>query len=191
MRGRPARARFRSKGPRRRGNRQEKEGKKGRAGRLGLPRDRDSPLWLARYSRRPTSTKLRLYTKSPGADFGWYWTALGARHKSPDPAAAGSIEPESHLAAANGINNLQMTFWRVEISGVLRGQSSVGAQEISPRREPWEACDIGQAPERGGRARRRYVPPLLGTSSRTFLSHGSPHAMGYLLPHSGCGILLA
>jgi hypothetical protein len=33
--------------------------------------------------------------------------------KSPDPAAAGSIEPESHLAAANGINNLQMTFWRV------------------------------------------------------------------------------
>jgi uncharacterized protein (DUF1778 family) len=29
---------------------------------------------------------------------------------------------------------------RVEISGVLRGQSSVGAQEISPRREPWEAC---------------------------------------------------
>src|ERR1017187_3912283 len=76
---------------------------------------------------------------------------LGARHKSPDQAAAGSIVPESHLAPANGINNLQMTFWRVEISGVLRGQSSVGAQEISPRREPWEACDIGQAPERGGR----------------------------------------
>jgi hypothetical protein len=39
--------------------------------------------------------------------------------------------PESHLAPANGINNLQMTFWRVEISGVLRDQSSVGAQEIS------------------------------------------------------------
>jgi hypothetical protein len=56
---------------------------------------------------------------------------MAARHKSPDQAAAGSIEPESHLAPANGINNLQMTFWRVEISGVLRGQSSVGAQEIS------------------------------------------------------------
>jgi hypothetical protein len=37
--------------------------------------------------------------------------------KSPDPAAAGSIEPESHLAAANGINNLQMTFWRGRPNG--------------------------------------------------------------------------
>jgi hypothetical protein len=42
------------------------------------------------------------------------------------------------------------------------------------------------AEERGG---AMFRP--LGTSSRTFLSHGSPHAMGYLLPHSGCGILLA
>jgi hypothetical protein len=62
---------------------------------------------------------------------------------------------------------------------------------ISPRREPWEACDIGQAPERGGRAWRRYVPTPPGTSPRTLLSHGSPHAMGYSLPPSGCGITLA
>jgi hypothetical protein len=40
------------------------------------------------------------------------------------------------------------------------------------------------AEERGG---AMFRP--LGTSSRPSLSHGSPHAMGYLLPHSGCGIL--
>jgi ParB-like chromosome segregation protein Spo0J len=45
---------------------------------------------------------------------------LLGRHKSPDQAAAGSIEPESHLAPANGINNLQMPFWRVGCAGGWR-----------------------------------------------------------------------
>ena len=50
-----------------------------------------------------------------------------ARHRSPDQAAAGSIEPESHLAPANGINNLQLTFWRVDRSSATR----------MPKRKSW------------------------------------------------------
>src|ERR1035437_3861633 len=80
-------------------------------------------------------------------------------------------------------------------------QSSVGAKANSPRREPWENCDVHQASARGERSRLCHLPPPLGAVPLTARSHGSRRGLlafaltgwrsvlAYSLRSDGCELL--